>query len=132
MCSSPARKRSECNYPECRYINHLMLTGLAKLARFGFTEVRRGSKRVCSLNDRWLIKMDFLVPLIRINCELIDSTSFTYADMWSPSHEAICARNSDLLRLIIQYRDYQRALQTSSAMKRLLTLLKVCFTFNVK
>ncbi|VDK68052.1 unnamed protein product [Litomosoides sigmodontis] len=46
------------------------------------------------------------------------------ADMWSPSHEAICARNSDLLRLIIQYRDYQRALQTGSAMKRLLTLLK--------
>ncbi|KAL4003134.1 GPCR-chaperone family protein [Acanthocheilonema viteae] len=46
------------------------------------------------------------------------------ADMWSPSHEAICAGNSDLLRLIIQYRDYQRALQTSSAMGRLLTLLK--------
>uniref|UniRef100_A0A1I8EGF9 ANK_REP_REGION domain-containing protein n=1 Tax=Wuchereria bancrofti TaxID=6293 RepID=A0A1I8EGF9_WUCBA len=47
------------------------------------------------------------------------------ADMWSPSHEAICAGNSDLLRLIIQYRDYQRALQTSCAMERLLTLLKV-------
>uniref|UniRef100_A0A915Q2Z0 ANK_REP_REGION domain-containing protein n=1 Tax=Setaria digitata TaxID=48799 RepID=A0A915Q2Z0_9BILA len=46
------------------------------------------------------------------------------ADMWSPSHEAICTRNSDLLRLIIQYRDYQRALQTSRAMERLLTLLK--------
>ncbi|CAG9530394.1 unnamed protein product [Cercopithifilaria johnstoni] len=46
------------------------------------------------------------------------------ADMWSPSHEAICAGNSDLLRLIIQYRDYQRALQTSSAMERLLALLK--------
>uniref|UniRef100_A0A8R1U0K4 ANK_REP_REGION domain-containing protein n=1 Tax=Onchocerca volvulus TaxID=6282 RepID=A0A8R1U0K4_ONCVO len=46
------------------------------------------------------------------------------ADMWSPSHEAICAGNSDLLRLIIQYRDYQRALQTSCAMERLLSLLK--------
>ncbi|OZC09649.1 hypothetical protein X798_03343 [Onchocerca flexuosa] len=46
------------------------------------------------------------------------------ADMWSPSHEAICAGNSDLLRLIIQYRDYQRALQTSCAMERLLNLLK--------
>lgn len=71
------------------------------------------------------LKTDFLVPPIRINCEPTDSTSFTYADMWSPSHEAICAGNSDLLRLIIQYRDYQRALQTSCAMERLLTLLKV-------
>lgn len=71
------------------------------------------------------LKKDFLLHPIRTNCKPTDSTSFTYADMWSPSHEAICAGNSDLLRLIIQYRDYQRALQTSCAMERLLTLLKV-------
>uniref|UniRef100_A0A1I7VT63 ANK_REP_REGION domain-containing protein n=1 Tax=Loa loa TaxID=7209 RepID=A0A1I7VT63_LOALO len=54
------------------------------------------------------------------------------ADMWSPSHEAICAGNSDLLRLIIQHRDYQRALQTSCAMERLLTLLKKTGDFYVE
>ncbi|VBB28424.1 unnamed protein product, partial [Acanthocheilonema viteae] len=84
----------------------------------------KGRKRLCSLKDRCAIKNGFSGTSYSYNCELIDSTSFTYADMWSPSHEAICAGNSDLLRLIIQYRDYQRALQTSSAMGRLLTLLK--------
>ncbi|VDN06365.1 unnamed protein product [Thelazia callipaeda] len=52
------------------------------------------------------------------------SATIQNADMWSPSHEAICTGNSDLLQLIIQYRDYQRAVHARTAMERLLSLLK--------
>ncbi|KHN77561.1 Ankyrin repeat domain-containing protein 13A [Toxocara canis] len=46
------------------------------------------------------------------------------ADMWSLSHEAICSGDAQLLRLILKYRDYQRAVRTNHATERLLRLLK--------
>lgn len=47
--------------------------------------------------------------------------------MWSLSHEAICSGDADLLKLILQYRDFQRAVNLNRAMERLLKLLKVIF-----
>ncbi|VDM36877.1 unnamed protein product [Toxocara canis] len=52
------------------------------------------------------------------------------ADMWSLSHEAICSGDAQLLRLILKYRDYQRAVRTNHATERLLRLLKVYEKFG--